>query len=100
MAKTTFISFYPLHLCWFCLQVIMIADDILPVKAIKERYHAWKEWPQNERKNKRLTGCFQQFVSTGIQILVLFRANTYSQNLYKERRNNYNFWPIEDSYAG
>ncbi|MBC7874264.1 MAG: hypothetical protein H7Y01_09730, partial [Ferruginibacter sp.] len=25
---------------------------------------------------------------------------TYSQNLYKERRNNYNFWPIEDSLLG
>jgi hypothetical protein len=25
---------------------------------------------------------------------------TYSLNLYKERRNNYNFWPIEDSLLG
>jgi len=25
---------------------------------------------------------------------------TYSQNLYKGRRNNYNFWPIEDSMLG
>lgn len=25
---------------------------------------------------------------------------TYSQNYYRERRNNYNFWPIEDSLLG
>jgi hypothetical protein len=25
---------------------------------------------------------------------------TYSQNWYKERKNNYNFWPIEDSMLG
>ena len=25
---------------------------------------------------------------------------TYSLNLYKERKNNYNFWPLEDSLLG
>jgi hypothetical protein len=25
---------------------------------------------------------------------------TYSLNLYKERENNYNFWPVEDSLLG
>lgn len=81
-------------------RVVMIAD-ILPVKAIRQRYHAWKKWPQEMReKTKGLPVVFSNSYQRASKYWFYSGQTTYSLNLYKERRNNYNFWPIEDSLLG
>lgn len=81
-------------------RIIMIAD-ILPVKAIQKRYHAWKEWPQlMKEKTKGLPVVFSNSYQRASKYWFYSGQMTYSLNLYKERRNNYNFWPIEDSMLG
>ena len=82
------------------LRVIMIAD-VLPVKAIQQRYHAWKEWPAIMKvKTKGLPVVFSNSYQRAAKYWFYSGQMTYSQNLYKGRRNNYNFWPIEDSMLG
>lgn len=81
-------------------RVVMIAD-ILPVKAIRHRYHAWKKWPQEMReKTKGLPVVFSNSYQRASKYWFYSGQMTYSLNLYKERRNNYNFWPVEDSLLG
>jgi hypothetical protein len=81
-------------------RVIMIAD-VLPVKAIQQRYHAWKEWPAiMKEKTKGLPVVFSNSYQRASKYWFYSGQMTYSQNLYRERRNNYNFWPVEDSMLG
>lgn len=81
-------------------RVVMIVD-VLPVKAIQHRYHAWKDWPQMMReKTKGLPVVFGNSYQRASKYWFYSDQMTYSLNLYKERRNNYNFWPIEDSLLG
>jgi hypothetical protein len=81
-------------------RILMVAD-LAPIDAIRKKYHAWKDWP-SEMKAK--TGGSPVVFSNSYQ-----RASkywfysgqlTYSQNLYKEHRNQYNYWPVEDSILG
>jgi Dolichyl-phosphate-mannose-protein mannosyltransferase len=82
------------------VRVIMIVD-LLPVKAIKERYHSWKEWPAVlKEKTKGLPVVFSNSYQRASKYWFYTGQMTYSQNLYKQRRNNYNFWPVEDSMLG
>lgn len=81
-------------------RIIMIAD-VLPVRAIKERYHSWKEWPAiMKEKTKGLPVVFSNSYQRASKYWFYTGQMTYSQNLYTERRNNYNFWPVEDSMLG
>lgn len=81
-------------------RIIMIAD-VLPVKAIKQRYHAWKDWPATmNEKTKGLPVVFSNSYQRASKYWFYTGQMTYSQNLYKGRRNNYNFWAIEDSMLG
>lgn len=81
-------------------RVVMIVD-VLPVKAIQTRYHAWKQWPQEMReKTKGLPVVFSNSYQRASKYWFYSGQMTYSLNLYKERRNNYNFWPVEDSLLG
>jgi len=81
-------------------RVIMI-EDILPVKGIQQRYHAWKEWPATMRdKTKGLPVVFSNSYQRASKYWFYSGQMTLSQNLYKERRNNYNFWPIENELIG
>lgn len=82
------------------VRVIMIAD-VLPVKEIKTRYHAWKEWPAiMKEKTKGLPIVFSNSYQRASKYWFYSGQMTYSQNMYKERRNNFNFWPVEDSMLG
>ena len=81
-------------------RIIMVAD-LVEMDSIRKKYHAWKDWP-SEMKAK--TGGSPVVFSNSYQ-----RASkywfysgqlTYSQNLYKEHRNQYNYWPVEDSILG
>src|SRR5690606_6912783 len=81
-------------------RLVMIADFI-PLKAIKERYHSWKEWPQEMReKTGGLPIVFSNSYQRASKYWVYSGQTTYSQNWYRERKNNYHFWPIEDSLLG
>lgn len=81
-------------------RIIMIAD-ILPVKGIQQRFHAWKNWPAAMRaKTKGLPVVFSNSYQRASKYWFYSGQMTYSQNLYKQRRNNYNFWPLEDSMLG
>ncbi len=80
---------------------IVMMVDILPVKAIKQRYHAWKDWPQMMKdKTKGLPIVFENSYQRASKYWFYTGQVSYSLNYYKERRNNYNFWPIEDSLLG
>jgi Dolichyl-phosphate-mannose-protein mannosyltransferase len=81
-------------------RVIMLAD-ILPVTAIRERYHGWKEWPKEMReRTKGLPVVFSNSYQRASKYWFYSGQMTLSQSWYRERRNNYNFWPIEDSLLG
>ena len=81
-------------------RIAMIAD-ILPVKAIRQRYHGWKGWPQvMEEKTKKLPIVFENSYQRASKYWFYTGQMSYSLNYYRERRNNYNFWPIEDSLLG
>ncbi len=81
-------------------RIIMI-KDVLPVNQIKKRFHAWKEWPAIMReKTKGLPIVFSNSYQRASKYWFYSGQMTVSQNLYKERRNNYNFWPIESELIG
>ena len=75
--------------------------DILPIKAITQRYHGWKEWPRDmKEKTKALPIVFGNSYQRASKYWFYTGQMSYSLNYYRERRNNYNFWPIEDSLLG
>ena len=81
-------------------RIIMIAD-IIPVKQVQERYHSWKEWPQEMRqKTNALPVVFSNSYQRASKYWFYSGQMTLSQSGYRERRNNYNFWPLEDSMLG
>lgn len=80
---------------------IVLVVDILPVKGIQQRFHAWKEWPAIMReKTKDLPIVFSNSYQRAAKYWFYSGQMTYSQNLVKGRRNNFNFWPVEDSLLG
>jgi hypothetical protein len=81
-------------------RIVMIVE-ILPVKAIKQRYHGWKDWPQvMKEKTGGLPIVFENSYQRASKYWFYTGQISYSLNFYRERRNNYNFWPIEDSLLG
>ncbi len=82
------------------VRIIMIVD-IIPLKAVRERYHSWKEWPTEMRaRTNGLPVVFSNSYQRASKYWFYSGQTTYSQNWYRERKNNYNFWPIEDSLLG
>jgi len=81
-------------------RIVMIVD-ILPVGTIKQRYHGWKDWPRMMKdKTKGLPIVFENSYQRASKYWFYTGQVSYSLNFYRERRNNYNFWPIEDSLLG
>lgn len=82
------------------VRVAMI-KDIAPVKAIKERFHSWHTWPQEmKERTKGLPVAFNSSYQRASKYWFYSGQMTYSPNWYRGRRNNYNFWPLEDSLLG
>jgi len=82
------------------MRVVMIAD-VLPVQALKKKYHAWKEWPQEmKKKTKDLPVVFSNSYQRASKYWFYTGQMSYSQNYIRDHRNNYNFWPIEDELLG
>ncbi len=91
----------PLTMIFVLFARIIMIVDILPVKGIKKQYHGWKDWPQiMKQKSKGLPIVFVDSYQRASKYWFYTGQMTYSLNYYRERRNNYNFWPIEDSILG
>jgi hypothetical protein len=81
-------------------RVIMIFD-ILPTPAIVERFHSWKNWPRElERKTQGQPVVFLNSYQRASMYWYATGIPSFSINTYTERRNNYDFWPVEDSLLG
>jgi hypothetical protein len=81
-------------------RVIMIFD-LVPAQAIIERYHAWEKWPQElKQKTGGLPVVFNNSYQRASKYWFYTGQMTYSLNKFDDRRNNYNFWPVEDSLLG
>jgi hypothetical protein len=91
----------PLTLFIVLFARIVMIEDILPIKQIKKRYHSWEVWPAiMKEKTKGLPIVFSNSYQRASKYWFYSGQMTLSQNLYKERRNNYNFWPIERELIG
>jgi hypothetical protein len=81
-------------------RLIMVVD-LVPARLVVQKFHAWKAWPQ---KVKEVTGgrpiVFNNSYQRASKIWFYTGQMAYSLNSHRERRNNYNFWPIEDSLLG
>jgi len=91
----------PLTMLLVLLARIIMIIDIVPLKEIKLRYHAWKEWPAEMKKiTQGLPVVFSNSYQRASKYWFYTGQMTYSQNWYRERRNNYNFWSVEDAMLG
>jgi hypothetical protein len=91
----------PVTLLLVVLARVVMITDILPIKAISERFHSWKEWPQEMRqRTKGLPVVFNNSYQRASKYWYYSGQPTYSLNHYRGRRNNFNFWPLEDSLLG
>jgi hypothetical protein len=80
---------------------IAMIMDILPVKEIQGRFHSWKLWPGEMReRTKGLPVVFSNSYQRASKYWFYSGQMTFSQNWYVNGRNNYNFWPVEDSLLG
>jgi hypothetical protein len=80
---------------------IAMIIDFFPANVVKERFHSWKDWPKvMEQKTNGLPIVFENSYQRASKYWFYSGQMTYSLNWYRERRNNYNFWPIEDSLLG
>jgi len=75
--------------------------DVVKAEAIVERYHAWKGWPQEiEKRTGSNLFVFNNNYQRASKFWFYSGKMTYSLNKFDDRRNNYNFWPVEDSLLG
>lgn len=82
------------------VRFIMIVD-VVPAKAVVQRFHAWKGWPDSlKKKTAGSPLVFNNSYQRASKTWFYTGQPTYSLNHYRERRNNYNFWPVEDSLLG
>ena len=81
-------------------RIIMIVD-ILPAKEVQKRFHSWNDWPAEMRhRTGGLPVVFSNSYQRASKYWFYSGQQTYSQNWYRERSNNFNFWPVEDSLLG
>ncbi|MBL7733231.1 MAG: glycosyltransferase family 39 protein [Chitinophagaceae bacterium] len=81
-------------------RIIMI-EDILPVRGIQQRFHAWKKWPAEMReRTKGLPVVFSNSYQRASKYWFYSGQITLSQNDAHGRRNNFNFWPLEQELIG
>lgn len=77
---------------------IALMVDLVPVKAIKYRFHAWRDWPDTlAQRTNNLPIVWLNSYQRASKHAFYSGQTTHSLSFYRERRNNYNFWPIEDS---
>jgi hypothetical protein len=95
------IKLLPITLLLVLLARVIMIENVLTITAIEHRYHAWKKWPQQLReKTKGLPVVFSNSYQRASKYWFYSGQPTYSLNHYRERKNNYNLWPVEDSLLG
>lgn len=82
---------------------IFLIADILPVKAIRQQYHGWKEWPAKFSAATKGTpvvfnSSYQHasqysYHAGGLQLV-------YSLNNYRSRENEFDFLPLDQYLLG
>ena len=81
-------------------RIVMIAD-VLPVKDFRKKYHGWRDWPGEMKKiTNGLPVVFINSYQRASKYWFYTGQKTFSPNLYREHKNNFDFWPIEDSFLG
>lgn len=81
-------------------RIAMIAD-IIPLRFIRERFHSWKEWPaEMKERTKGLPVVFYNSYQRASKYRFYTGQLTHCLNENKNRRNNFDFWPTEDSVLG
>lgn len=99
--QTLLYKLLPVTLFLVLVARIAMIVDIVPLKAIKERYHAWKQWPDTMReRTHNLPIVFSNSYQRASKYWFYSGQPTYSFNNYQVRGNNYNFWPIDDIMLG
>ncbi|HVZ57334.1 MAG TPA: glycosyltransferase family 39 protein [Chitinophagaceae bacterium] len=80
---------------------IALVVDFLPVAVIRERYHSWQLWPAEMKQlTHGLPVVFDNSYQRASQYWYHTGQPAYSLNGYRGRKNNYDFWPVEDSLLG
>jgi len=91
----------PLTVVLVLVARIVMMVDILPVKDFRKKYHGWRHWSEQMKQiTKGLPVVFTNSYQRASKYWFYTGQKTYSPNLYRERRNNFDFWPIEDSFLG
>lgn len=99
--KRLFFKALPVSIVLILFARIIMLEDILPLKAVRERYHSWKAWPSEVKKITRgLPVVFGNYYQYASKYWFYSGQISYAQSNYKVRKNNYYFWPIEDSLLG
>lgn len=84
----------------FIFRVLMVVD-IVPATPVVKMFHAWKGWPaQLKEKIGDTPIVFSNSYQRTSKAWFYTGNMAYSQNSYRERRSNYNYWPVEDSLLG
>ncbi len=96
-----FIRLLPATMVIILFTRIVAIVDILPLPEIERQFYGWKDLPQvMKKKTKGLPIVFENSYQRASKYWFYTGQMSYSLNWYKERKNNYNFWPIEDSLLG
>ena len=91
----------PISMALVLVARIAMMVDVLPLNEITDRYHSWHDWPREMRnKTDGLPVVFGNSYQRASKYWFYSGQMTYSLNSYRERRNNYYFWPVEDSLLG
>lgn len=91
----------PLSIIIVLFARIVMVEDILPVRSIQHRFHAWKKWPEEMKiRTKGLPIIFSNSYQRASKYWFYTGQISYSQNHVRDHRNNYNLWPIEETILG
>jgi hypothetical protein len=81
-------------------RIVMIVD-VVPLKMVEARFHAWERWPAELKiKTHGLPVVLSNSYQRASKYWFYSGQITYSQNHVRDHRNNYNFWPIEERLLG
>lgn len=91
----------PLTLVLVLAVRVLIVVDIAPAKAIRQRFHQYKNWPAElSKRTGGLPVVFNSSYQKASKYWFYSGQMSYSLNQYTSRRSNYNFWPIENQLFG
>lgn len=82
------------------IRFVMVVD-VVPARVVQERFHYYHGWPKElSQRTGSLPLAIPSSYQKASQYWFYTGKPTYSVNEYIWRRNNHNFWPLEDSLLG